>query len=31
MLANYAQWYSFTPPCWPNFPPPLTPMEFKAP
>ena len=24
MLANYAKWYSFTPPHWHNFPPPLT-------
>ena len=24
MLASYAKWYSFTPPHWPNFPPPLT-------
>ena len=24
MLANYAKWYSFTPPQRPNFPPPLT-------
>ncbi len=24
MLANYAKWYSFVPPQWPNFPPPLT-------
>ena len=24
MLPNYAKWYSFSPPRWPNFPPPLT-------
>ena len=24
MLPNYAKWYGFTPPHWPNFPPPLT-------
>ena len=24
MLANYARWYSFTSPQWPNFPAPLT-------
>ena len=24
MLANYAEWYSFTPPQRPNFPPSLT-------
>ena len=24
MLVSYAKWYSFTPPHWPNFPPPLT-------
>ena len=24
MLASYAKWYSFTPPHWPNMPPPLT-------
>ena len=27
MLANYAKWYSFTPPQLPNFPPPLTPIH----
>ncbi len=27
MLANYAKWYSFTPPQRPNFPPPLTGMD----
>ena len=30
MLANYAKWYSFTPPQRPNFPPPLTPRSARS-
>ena len=29
MLANYAKWYSFTPPHWHDFPPPLTLLTFS--